>query len=313
LAMLYRDSSVENRLKIMGPRGEVGSNPVYYLAFGPVRKEIDRDYLPASSPASFRLQWGPGAPVGQQREIFDQALWAWLNLGGLGAKSRKGFGSLSCEKNEFYTAPVTREEFEAQAKALLAAAHDYKTVPEWTHFSSHSRIFLGTESSKNWEEALERLGAWVIGFRRRYGSASRDPRIIDGVKLAGRDYEWAAPKGSHLRKEIPDRAGFGLPLPFARGETVIWGSRPSGSHRENPEKEQDSRRASPLLLHVAKLGGVFIPVLTYLPAAFLPPGGQLRFKGPPRNSFALENGQRRIVDRFLSALETNGLIQELKP
>jgi hypothetical protein len=326
LAGLYRDNSVQNRLRIMGQRGEEGSNPIYYLAFGPIRKDIERDYLPPASPASFRLQWGPGAPTGKPREIFDQALWAWLNLGGLGAKSRKGFGSLSCEKNDFYTAPATREEFEAQAKALLVTVQGCTGLPEWTHFSSSSRIFLGTEDVKNWEGALERLGAWLISFRRRYGSESRDPRTIDGVKLAGRDYEWAAPKGSDLRKEIPDRAGFGLPLPFTRnefdpalgrkvtkGESVIWGSHSSGSQREPREKEQDSRRASPLLLHVAKLGESFIPVLTYLPAVFLPPGGQLRFKRPPRNSFPLENGQRRIIDHFLSTLETNGLIQELTP
>lgn len=323
LARLYGDASAKDRLRLPGKRGEEGSNPIYYLAYGVARQEIDRDYLPPSSPASFQLQWGPGAPGDKPREIFDQALWAWLNLGGLGAKNRKGFGSLWCGKNSFYTPPADLEEFKGQAKVLLATGCSFTGDPAWTHFSSRSRIFVG-DGCKDWESAMERLGAWMIGFRRRYGSKSRDPRVIDGVKLAGRDYEWAAPKGSDLRKEIPDRAGFGLPLPFTRkemdpvtgrripkGESVFWAS--PGPRREGQEREQDSRRASPLLLHVSKLGDSYVPVLTYLPSVFLPPGGQLRFKGPPRVFFRMGRGQLRIIDHFLAALETNGVIREVQP
>jgi CRISPR-associated protein Cmr1 len=319
LARLYGDPSAKDRLRLPGNKGEEGSNPIYYLAFGPVRKKIERDYLPPSSLASFQMQWGPGTPGGQPREIFDQALWAWLNLGGLGAKSRKGFGSLCCQNNSFYTPPADLEGFKGQAKALLATVQGFKAEPQWTHFSSRSRIFIG-DGCKDWEGAMERLGAWMIGFRRRYGSKSRDPRVIDGIPLAGRDYEWAAPKGGDLRKETPDRAGFGLPLPFTRketdpktgdkvtrGETVLWGSPGMRS-----DQEQESRRASPLLLHVSKLGSSFYPVLTYLPAVFLPPGGQLKFKRS-RVFFHLGKGQLRIIDHFLSALQTNGVIREIQP
>jgi CRISPR-associated protein Cmr1 len=319
LAEIYREPSAEGRLKLLGPRGEEGSNALHYLAFGPVAKGVtERQYLAALSTARFEIQWGPGAPKNDDdvREVFGQALTAWLNLGGIGAKNRKGFGSLRCDSNRFYQAPADIHQFEATIKQLLAMGRRFQGEPEWTHFSSGSRVFIG-ESSGKWDDAMERLGAWLIGFRRRYGSP-RDSRSLNDLTLANRDYEWAAPKGTHPQEGVPDRAGFGLPLPFRRningqprGETVIWGARPrQGEPRMN---EQDARRASPLLLHVSKLGDSFVPVLTYLPARFLPKDGQLKFKGPSRSLYDLTQQQRSIIPSFLENLHTKGLIREVLP
>jgi CRISPR-associated protein Cmr1 len=321
LAALYREPSAASRLKIMGQRGEEGSNPLHYLAFGPVAKgRLERQYLPPSQKASFELQWAASSPRGEAREVFDKALAAWFSLGGLGAKNRKGFGSLQPGSNKWYRAPASREAWKDQARQILAEARAFEGRPAWTHLSSRTRIFLASDGAKKWDEALEWLGAWLIGFRRRYGS-SQDSRIFDGLPLANRDYEWAAPKGQpqNARKGVPDRSGFGLPLPFrrkvgeqVRGETVIWGVRKKDRDEERG-KEQDSRRASPLLLHVSKLDGLYIPVITYIPAEFLPAGGQLKFKGPYGGLFDPTPQQLAIIDHFLGDLLKKNLIQEVVP
>lgn len=247
---------------------------------------------------------------------FSQALSAWLNLGGIGAKNRKGFGSLRCATNRFYQDPTNVDELETKIKQLLSAGRHFQGEPDWTHFSAGSRVFIG-ESAGKWDDAMEQLGAWLIGFRRRYGFPG-DPRSLKDVSLANRDYEWAAPKGRHPQEGVPDRVGFGLPLPFrrkvdgvARGETVIWGVRQNPG--EPKPRDQDARRASPLLLHVSKLGDSFVPVLTYLPARFLPKEGRLKFKAPSRELYALTPQQRSIITNFLEDLQSKSLVREVLP
>jgi CRISPR type III-B/RAMP module RAMP protein Cmr1 len=319
LARLWGDESIptQDRLRISKDGREVRSDPVQYLAFGPIAvqagKIVVRPYFPAESSAAFRLLWPPEAVDKETRDTLAKALWAWLNLGGLGAKNRKGFGSLRCkEPNKLYRGPANREELLTEARALLRESHDFEEIPAWSHFSSRSRILVATRAADSWVDAMEWLGAWLIGFRRRYGFPG-DSRTLAGKPLANRDYEWASPKGRSPRREVPDRAGFGLPLPFRRnvngvprGETVIWGANGNGN-------EKDARRASPLLLHVSQFGRLFVPVLTYLPAEFLPAGARLRFQNHSSPSFAMTAGQQGIIEEFLADLLKKRLIQEVIP
>lgn len=314
LARHWGDESPDTlrRLTIMKEGREVKSNPVQYLGFGPISMNGIRPYFPAGSTATFEFRLGRDTIENDAHEVFDTALWAWLNLGGIGSKSRKGFGSLQCHAPASISQKTgTRGAFQSRASALLAEAGKFPGTPLWTHFSSRSRIYIATQEAKSWEEAMEWLGAWLIGFRRRYGFPG-DTRALAGQAIANRDYEWAAPKGKVPRKEVPDRAGFGLPLPFRRnvagrsqGETVIWGA----SAQEG--EDQDARRASPLLLHVSKFGSGFAPVLTYLPAELLPSGGKLKFKDHPRDSYPISPQQLEIIDHFLSHLVAKKRIEEV--
>lgn len=112
------------------------------------------------------------------------------------------------------------------------------------------------------------------------------------------------------RHDIPDRAGFGLPLLFKRrvgsrreGENVTWAL-------PGDEKDGDTRRSSPLLLHVARFGQSYIPILTYLPAKLIP--GKLKFEGKAK-MFEPTGRQLGIVNEFLDDLASKSLIEEVKP
>ena len=103
-------------------------------------------------------------------------------------------------------------------------------------------------------------------------------------------------------RQIPDRAGFGLPVHFRQQETVTW---------DAPKESGDPRRASPLLLHVARFGSFYVPVLTHLPAAFLPTGHKLRFKRPPVKSQPPATRHLDVIDRFLDDLAGKNKIVEV--
>ena len=87
------------------------------------------------------------------------------------------------------------------------------------------------------------------------------------------------------------------------GETLLWDA-PDG----------DPRRASPLLLHVARLGkNTFFPVLSYLPADFLPEEGKVYFEDETAKSSPPTPEQLAIVQSFLDDLTSKGLIQQVAP
>lgn len=299
LAKRWGDESraTVNRLRL---QRSPSSNPLHYLAYGPVAKgRLERPLLPSRTKVRFELHWirMPSPPA---MEMFSLALQGWLCLGGIGARSRKGFGSLHLDGCD-------RKAFEEVVRRLLELGRGFTTQPEWTFFSSRSRVLVGSQGFEQGEEALSLLGSWMIAFRRRYGKAT-DDRILGGLAVANRDYEWAAPRGSRPRQGIPDRIEFGLPLPFSRrvdgqflGESVIWGP-----------GEKDPRRASPLLLHVARFGKRYFPVLTWLPARFLPPGAQLGFKDHPfPPGGGVEPHRPGIVGHFLDDLAAKNLVKEI--
>jgi len=126
----------------------------------------------------------------------------------------------------------------------------------------------------------------MIAYRRRYGLSS-DER----VEVRNRDYVWLnspAPAGG-----VPDRAGFGLPLPFGKGDLVAaWRER---------GQEETRRRASPLLIHISLFGTEYRVVLTHMPAQLIPPGTEIHFHG---RRGAPTPQQEHIVRDFLDDLES---------
>jgi len=271
------------------------SNPIHYLGFGPiVGGRLSRPCLREGSRVRLEIIW-TRSPQDDLRHLFDRALWAWLHLGGIGGRCRRGFGSL-----QKLPLPPDRQDFIEQGRVLLELGKKAgKLSTGWTCFTAGSRIFLAKEAYGSWEEAMIRLGAWLMAFRRRYGIAGE---VRPG--LANRDYEWAAPRGSlrhDPKREIPDRAGFGLPVHFGQQETVTWDS----------GEGEDARRASPLLLHVAKVGSSYLPVLTHLPSAFLPAGKRLKFKRGPAKSQLPTSQHLGIVDHFLADLAGKNKIVEV--
>jgi hypothetical protein len=139
---------------------------------------------------------------------------------------------------------------------------------------------------------MEDAGAWLIAFRRRYGIAT-DER---GKDVQKRDYAWF--RGTATPAGVPDRAGFGLPLPFGqRADQVVgWG-----------ETTHGGRRASPLLVHIAMFEPPrpYAVVLTHLPAQLIPAGEKLYFLN---NGEIVTKRQEKIVSVFLDDLAARNLV-----
>jgi len=327
------DQGTIQRLQLTkGDGDEFPTDPLQYLAYGCVEYRSKRDHpdnwglfleRPCFAPeetARIQLDWLFRAKSTEEAEaerIFTRALSAWMLLGGLGSKARNGFGSLRVTDTEG-NFPSSRESLrpiadrgtlEAHILALVEAAHasEATTAPaSWAHLGPNASIYLGAVAHDSWYGALALAGGWIMAYRRRYGYPG-DSRQRNGSSIANRDYTWAKPRAKNPRGGLPNRAGFGLPLPFGKeGETATWWQRGNRG-------PVDQRRASPLHLHVAHVAEGFIPVFTHMPSQFLPNGAELAYTDYTSPTAPAQAAQLGIIDDFLSDLASKNLVQEVTP
>jgi CRISPR-associated protein Cmr1 len=280
------------------------------------RQEIIRPSIPAGTPFSLIIQ-----RVGQQVSIEALqhalgALWLLCNLGGLGARSRRGVGSLAVRSGPIVYA--TQEEQRAVVKDALArvpSLHDaaatpldlqtslhkglsalqpdYRSIADLPEFDilhpNWSRIIVINPRRpwRRWDEALEAVGQTFKNFR--FQLADDHKRV-----------------GSALRSRTPEletveRAAFGLPIVFFY----------RGAGQSSLEGEEHDRRASPLHIHIARLAnGTYTVVLTCFKSMLLPidektqQPEQMKLpqldRRPP--TIRVQQPDLEILDEFLNSL-----------
>jgi CRISPR-associated protein Cmr1 len=223
-------------------------------------------------------------------------------LGGLGGRSRRGWGSVALltmklNGNAFYHAAEDQKQYVSQIKRFLGAADFKDGLPPHTALSRASRISLaqptpaltrimglGSTAKLNGLECLAAVGSAMVLYRsngknRRIQLQDASPPVWTNIPtMPGTsnprfwdDHQWYA--GATGGKFHPERIVFGLPQNYSRRIQVL------GTER--------SRRASPLLIHIHKLGGEFVAVLMVLPAQFLPENKERHGRAAPTDTIKL--------------------------
>ncbi len=194
----------------------------------------------------------------RSRDPFDSLLIDALKLlgllGGLGARSRRGYGSLSIISLsgdiEAWSTPKTEEEYARGLREILRPESLLQTEPPYSAFSRLGRIVLAAKGS----EPLALLD--LVGRQmQRYRSWGHNGKVNgeDSERNFQDDHDWSK---SSRKEGYPRRAIFGLPHNYSKMLGVAsW---------------EGDRRASPLMVHVHKLSPQnSIAVLSILRAEFL--------------------------------------------
>jgi CRISPR-associated protein Cmr1 len=229
-------------------------------AFGARQGRLDRSCFPAGG--HFTVELRP-------RDIDDDTAWQGVVravrllglLGGLGARSRRGWGSLtlqSLDGDPGWRTPLDISGYRKMLEETLRGVTLAPSLPPLTAFSALSRIEVvhtGGDPLRVLDHVgrqMQRYRAW--GFR---GTVNGEPSERNFV----RDHDWSkAPWDRDFAGYVPKRAAFGLPHNYGKG----LGAAPAA-------KEAGDRRASPLLIHVHALGeGRHAAVLAVMPARFVP-------------------------------------------
>jgi CRISPR-associated protein Cmr1 len=212
-----------------------GTPGARYIGYG--MTDNDRSCLLAPFTVTVTLQYRLPRRAEASTEELPQSLLDALTavglLGGIGAKSRKGFGStvlteLRVDKQEVWSSAGTITELAEQIGGLAPDADGPSQYPEYTALSSRSQCLL------------------IDGGR------TSPLQLVDEI---GQEYK------THLREvggaDDLLRAGSGLP-------------RHGGRSRTEMKPVAFTRRASPLFIHIHECDGRPVAVLSFLPAVFLP-------------------------------------------
>lgn len=239
-------------------------------------------------------------------------------LGGLGSKSRKGYGSLSLvtirrkgDPEPLWTAPTEVDTLKKELAELLKHArnskpHDkFAPEPEYTVLSQLTQIILlPSVQPTSAMKLLNSVGREMI----RYRSYGKNNKILAVKKPSEgwigerheanfqRDHDQMK-LGTARRTFHPQRVVFGLPHNYGKPPNQhVTFSVPSSLDRT------EKRRASPLFIHIHHplVGKDPIAVVAFLPAKFLPNSAKINVGG---KHIALSPNHWQPVLDFLERLK----------
>ncbi len=223
-----------------------------------VAGQLKRDCFRAPVEFSVRLR-GRGL-AGAEQKLLENALLAMGTLGGMGARSRRGYGSLvlrslQIDGVDIGLVPSTVEEL-ATAIGNLCPGSALEGVPEFTAFSKGTRHVLLFADGRDPLDLLDLVGREFVRFR-SWGRGGKILGNVDSEKRFRDDHDlMKEPFGT--RTTHPRRIAFGLPHNY-------------GKPKEQQVRPQDfDRRASPLFIHIHECGGTSAAVISFFPAQFLP-------------------------------------------
>jgi len=256
-----------------------------YLGYGPITRDsrlkksvTTRPYIKSGSTFKLSLCFNPNITEPERAKV-ERALWAFLTLGGLGSRSRKGFGSLMVKNIKYINVESsklppwqfeTKDDLSRAIESFLKPfAKDKQfpaSLPQHTCFSRASRCIVVHEAQTG-EDALEWLGNEMLSYR---SFKSREKRFQGDHDLM-RNYLAQGTTPSNP----PLRAAFGLPhnyfftsLNYAKGSVDFMDHGKAG------------RRASPVIFHIQELNNdKSCVVATFLPAQLIPKKEQVRISG----------------------------------
>jgi CRISPR-associated protein Cmr1 len=286
-----------------------------YLFFSMGQRERDprtgqtittwRDCFAAGSTFELILQtrspgWSEDQEITFKRAL--AALWLLVRLGGLGARSRRGAGSLrAIAQPAGWPEKLPPLPVQAATPAALKAELEkcLRNLRDATGLLTDGRVHTPSafdvlhpaacdirvleKTWPTWENALEAVGAAFQGFRNRYQPDYSNVKDVVG--------------GRSQRLEPVHRAAFGLPIVFYFRSLGAQGMLEGAEH---------DRRASPLLFKAVQLAdGQYTVVLTVFRATLLDSSERLRLRLRGRPAFAA-TPSLDLVDEFLDALSTRG-------
>ncbi len=271
-------------------RFESQAFPMVYLGYGPLQLlRIPRGSTPAGLQVATsynHLRCRDAIDVGGELPRFGfqargssealnslkRALSLLHLFGGIGGRSRRGWGSSLVEADFLQEPPTSFADFQTWFKELLGGLWDEGSEPSQnasrprhSAFWQGARVFLTEPQGDGYQAVLKDFYDRFAEVRlwRPPASYSRSP--IAQADHDGEEIDAKTPRGAVQILRVPERIAFGLPYqPRSKRDWEISyrGMSPGG-------KSDVTRRASPLILKVFRLqDGRHVGVVLFLPSEF---------------------------------------------
>lgn len=252
--------------------------------------ELTRPMLLPGQSADIEIRFSPFLSEDDIDSVTN-ALILLGTIGGMGSKSRKGFGSLTLTRLEGDGSPSLVENLENRLKTLIGKPAP--NLPEWTAWSEIARFIAVQTKSRRAEELLNDIGRELVLFR-SWGKAGK---VFSGDSEQNFKDDHDLNEGIPSGIDYPRRVAFGLPHNYGKGP----------QNTVEPANKDHNRRASPLFIHIHQPDENAKPIgiLAFLPSRFLPEGERINAFGNP---VPLEEGEQFWcpIHAFLDRLKYNG-------
>ncbi|MGI6776498.1 MAG: type III-B CRISPR module RAMP protein Cmr1 [Acetivibrionales bacterium] len=230
----------------------------------------------------------------EEKELIIKSLQAISLFGGMGSRTRNGFGSVNLvslqdDKGEIkWCQPTDINELKKTISKFWTSMELSSELPEYTAFCTHSAISIITPS-RNYKKAwdfLNEIGEEMIKYR-SYGRNGKLPRLHARPERNFRGdhdiiYDFinkiCINNPNHNKIGIdnhPERVVFGLPHNYfirKRGT----------DYQIKVTPKNTGRRASPLFIHIHEINKNYYAIISFLPAKFLPKGEKIIISGEKR-------------------------------
>jgi CRISPR-associated protein Cmr1 len=228
---------------------------VKYFSF-PFNMQQNKRYIDIASIFTIRLLFKKDPEEQYQRAIL-ASLWLLGHLGGLGSRSRRGFGSVALHSIEMKTpwndmkslsyasSAQTIEEWLNNFTSGLATLREWfpgTRKPDHAIFGKNTKFKLMLSPGNSWQESLALIGLNMMKFRQ---STAKVPSV-------------ATPAVFSI---APDRVAFGVPLTV--GSRLFEGA----SH---------GRSASRIHIRILSIGNKWYPLVFRLDGPLLSPGEKMK-------------------------------------
>lgn len=302
-------------------KGERMPQGCAYLGYGPIGfvrgegMQTLRDAVDAGS--EFRFRATIRSASGPLADDFLKALWLLSHLGGLGSRSRRGWGSvvvlnLRCTPpHELETAlswelPKDQKALvdglqASMARVLASTMQD--GAQSFTSLSRQTEIYIlktqraGERQSGAWEACLEDIGKRFLKYRNyRFRN---EKGVDDGTDTAEKDHDAVRKfleEKAHALPCPPKRMALGLPYKMGFGSLRNRGDDIGVEAGFEVVYEQAiDRRASPVVIHCHELQGQngCCAVVTYIRAPFLPNSARIQAVATRTER---TNGTKKVVE-----------------
>lgn len=236
----------------VGPEGMVRARDRHFPTYTFIlERDDDPVLLKSGYEFTLTLRFTPRVTEAQRDQVIEALRW-WVSFGGVGARTRRGLGTVKATSDDIELKPVTREDVESRGGRVVLGAPRETAIEAW----------------KDAVEALKsfRQGENVARNRGRGNHPGRsrwpEPDVIR--RLTGKHARGHEPE--HAVDGFFPRAAFGLPIVFQfkdRNRGDPKGSKGKGLTLGPTGRAE--RMASPLILRPCFDGKRYRPVALLLP------------------------------------------------
>lgn len=208
-------------------------------------------------------------------------------LGGLGSRSRKGFGSLTLDKltldkESIWIKPQDTNTYKSNLSVLLNGINSIAKEPSFSAFSQLTRI----DCLQQGNDPIRLLHSFGLQMQ-RYRSWGKDNRVNgeESEQNFQADHDWYRRLGHYRSSDFhPQRVVFGLPHNYSQNPA------------DNVTGTEHDRRASPLLVHVHEYAPDRYGLISIvLRAEFLPDKEKIK----AGNKSVAQHIEWNVIDKFL--------------